>query len=47
MKRIRKPTNPNDLWCGGCEKFEFVGLFTWAQKKETGGLVSLSLDQKL
>ena len=43
MKQISEPKNPNELWCGECK---IAGVFTEAQKKQSGGLVSLSLDQK-
>jgi len=32
MKQIPKAKNPNELWCGGCEKYKFAGVFTEAQK---------------
>jgi hypothetical protein len=43
MKQISEPKNPNELWCGECK---IAGVFTEAQKKQSGGLVPLSLDQK-
>jgi hypothetical protein len=40
MKLISEPKNPNELWCGECK---LAGVFTEAQKKQSGGLVPLSL----
>jgi hypothetical protein len=43
MEHISEPKNPNELCCGECK---IAGVFTVAQKKQSGGLVPLSLDQK-
>jgi hypothetical protein len=34
MRAIHEPKNPNELWCGGCERYKFAGLFTEAQKSQ-------------
>jgi hypothetical protein len=36
MEQISEPKNPNELWCGECK---IAGVFTAAQKKQSGGLV--------
>jgi hypothetical protein len=46
MKAIPEPNNPNELWCNGCEDFKFAGLFTEAQKKQTGGLSLTALGEQ-
>jgi hypothetical protein len=37
MKRIPKASKPDEIWCGGCEKYKFAGLFTTSEKKLTAG----------
>jgi hypothetical protein len=33
MKQIPEPKNPNEIWCGGCGKFNFAGLPACLRKR--------------
>jgi len=43
MEQISEPKNPNELCCGECK---IAGVFTVAQKKQSGGLATTVNDIK-
>jgi hypothetical protein len=46
LKQIPKSTNPNELWRGGCQKYQFAGPADLCYgSSEEVGLVPLPLTQ--